>query len=42
MAKQVPLPSDASALQPALDAATHDKTHEALPDVASAGSVSST
>ena len=34
MAKQVPLPSDASALQPALDAATHDKTHEALPDVA--------
>jgi hypothetical protein len=34
MTKQVPLSSDASALQPALDAARNDKTHEMLPDLA--------
>jgi hypothetical protein len=31
MAEQVPLSSDASALQPALDAARNDQTHEVLP-----------
>jgi hypothetical protein len=34
MTRQIPLPSEASALQPALDAARNDKTHEVLPDVA--------
>jgi glyoxylase-like metal-dependent hydrolase (beta-lactamase superfamily II) len=34
MAEQIPLPSDASALDPALDAARNDRTHEILPDVA--------
>jgi glyoxylase-like metal-dependent hydrolase (beta-lactamase superfamily II) len=34
MTEQVPLSSDASALQPALDAARDDKTHELLPDLA--------
>jgi glyoxylase-like metal-dependent hydrolase (beta-lactamase superfamily II) len=34
MTEQVPLSSDASALQPALDAARNDKTHEVLPDLA--------
>jgi glyoxylase-like metal-dependent hydrolase (beta-lactamase superfamily II) len=34
MTDQVPLSSDASALQPALDAARDDKTHEVLPDLA--------
>ena len=34
MTEQVPLSSDASALQPALDAARDDKTHEMLPDLA--------
>lgn len=34
MAEQVPLSSEASALEPALDAARNDKTHEVLPDLA--------
>jgi hypothetical protein len=34
MTDQVPLSSDASALQPALDAARDDKTHEVLSDLA--------
>jgi hypothetical protein len=34
MTEQVSLSSNASALQPALDAARDDKTHEVLPDVA--------
>ena len=34
MAEQVPLSSNASALQPALDAERDDKTHEVVPDVA--------
>jgi hypothetical protein len=34
MTQQIPLPSEASALQPALDAARNDRTHEVLPDVA--------
>jgi glyoxylase-like metal-dependent hydrolase (beta-lactamase superfamily II) len=34
MAAQIPLSSDASALEPALDAARNDRTHEVLPDVA--------
>ena len=34
MAEQVPLSSNASALQPALDAARDDKTHEVVPDIA--------
>jgi glyoxylase-like metal-dependent hydrolase (beta-lactamase superfamily II) len=34
MTEQVPLSSDASALQPALDPARNDKTHEVLPDLA--------
>jgi hypothetical protein len=34
MTDQVPLSSHASALQPALDAARNDKTHEVLPDLA--------
>jgi glyoxylase-like metal-dependent hydrolase (beta-lactamase superfamily II) len=34
MTQQIPLSSHASALQPALDAARGDKTHEMLPDVA--------
>ena len=34
MAGQIPLSSDASALQPALDAARNDRTREILPDVA--------
>jgi glyoxylase-like metal-dependent hydrolase (beta-lactamase superfamily II) len=34
MTEQVPLSSNASALQPALDAARADKTHEVVPDVA--------
>lgn len=34
MAEQIPLSSDASALQPALDAARNDKTREVLPDIA--------
>jgi glyoxylase-like metal-dependent hydrolase (beta-lactamase superfamily II) len=34
MAEQVPLSSEASALEPALDAARNDKMHELLPDLA--------
>jgi glyoxylase-like metal-dependent hydrolase (beta-lactamase superfamily II) len=34
MAAQIPLSSDASALEPALDATRNDRTHEVLPDVA--------
>ena len=34
MTQQIPLPSEASALQPALDAARNDRTHEVLPEVA--------
>ncbi len=34
MTAQIPLSSDASALQPALDAARNDRTHEVLPDIA--------
>lgn len=34
MAAQIQLSSDASALEPALDAARNDRTHEVLPDVA--------
>jgi glyoxylase-like metal-dependent hydrolase (beta-lactamase superfamily II) len=34
MAEQIPLPDDASALDPALDAARDDKTHEIAPDLA--------
>ena len=34
MTEQVPLSSEASALQPALDLARNDKTHEVRPDVA--------
>jgi glyoxylase-like metal-dependent hydrolase (beta-lactamase superfamily II) len=34
MAEQIPLPDDASALDPALDAARNDKTHEIAPDLA--------
>jgi glyoxylase-like metal-dependent hydrolase (beta-lactamase superfamily II) len=34
MTEQIPLPPETSALQPALDAARNDRTHEVLPDVA--------
>jgi len=34
MAEQIPLPSAASALEPALDAARNDRTHELLPELA--------
>jgi glyoxylase-like metal-dependent hydrolase (beta-lactamase superfamily II) len=34
MTKQIPLPPEASALKPAVDAARNDRTHEVLPDVA--------
>jgi glyoxylase-like metal-dependent hydrolase (beta-lactamase superfamily II) len=34
MAQQIPLPPEASALEPALDAARNDRTHEVVPDVA--------
>jgi hypothetical protein len=34
MTEQVPLSSDASALQPALDAARNDNTQEVVPDLA--------
>ena len=34
MAAQIQLSSDASALEPALDAARNDRTHQVLPDVA--------
>jgi hypothetical protein len=34
MAAQIPLSSDASALEPALDAARNDRRHEVVPDVA--------
>ena len=34
MAQQVPLPDEASALDPELDAARDDRTHEVAPDVA--------
>ena len=34
MTEQIPLPSEASALEPTLDAARNDRTHEVLPDVA--------
>ena len=34
MPEQVPLSSDASALQPALDAARNDNTQEVVPDLA--------
>lgn len=34
MAEQIPMPEEASALDPALDAARHDHTHEVAPDLA--------
>ena len=34
MAQQIPLPREASALHPELDAARNDRTHEIVPDVA--------
>jgi glyoxylase-like metal-dependent hydrolase (beta-lactamase superfamily II) len=34
MAQQIPLPNEASALHPELDAARSDRTHEIVPDVA--------
>ena len=39
MAQQVPLPDEASALDPELDAARDDHTHEVAPDVATAEAV---
>lgn len=42
MTQQIPLPEESSALDPALDAARGDHTHEVAPDLAIVASASST